>query len=287
MIIFYIKEVIKSIRSAKTSFILSLISTAIAVTLIMTSFLVYSSSKELKNKISKNLIINVFLQDSIKASDFDLLKYKIKNSSAVFSCYYISKEAAADNFIKETGEDFKKILDYNPLPASFSIVLKEEFLQDNQYMKFTESLKSLPGVEDVVYQSELMNKVAASLNSFNKYIIILTIVLLFVSIYVVYSTIRLILNLKMEEIETMKLVGAKLITIKLPIIINGVLIGALAGLLSYLCFMGIGAILKDDFFIISADLITKWQNMIILFSIGPVLGLLVSLFTLKKIRLKV
>jgi cell division transport system permease protein len=287
MIIFYIKEVLKSIRSAKTSFILSLISTAIAVTLIMASFLIYSSSKELKNKISKNLIINVFLQDSIKTSDFDLLKYKIKNSPAVFSVYYISKEAAAENFIKETGEDFKKILDYNPLPASFSIILKEEYLQDNQYMKFTESLKKLPGVEDVVYQSELMNKVAASLNSFNNYIIILTVVLLFVSIYVVYSTIRLILNLKMEEIETMKLVGAKLITIKLPIVMNGVLIGLLAGLMSYLCFIGIGAILKDDFFIISADLITKWQNMMMLFSIGPVLGLLVSLFTLKKIKLKV
>jgi len=287
MIIFYIKEVIKSIRSAKTSFVLSLLSTAIAVTLIMASFLIYTSSKEIKNKISKNLVINIFLQDSIKASDFDLLRYKIKNSPAVFSYNYISKESAANNFIKETGEDFKKILDYNPLPASFSIVLKEEYLHNNQYMKFTESFKKLPGVDDVVYQSELMNKVASSLSSFNNYIIIITLVLLFVSVYVVYSTIKLILNLKMEEIETMKLVGAKILTIKLPIILNGILIGLLAGCLSYLCFKGIGAILKDDFSIISADIINKWLNLVILFSIGPLLGFLVSIFTLKKIKLKV
>lgn len=285
MFYFYTKEIFKSIRRAKTSFLLSLLSMSIAVTLIMASYFIYLTSQSVKTDISKSLVVNVFLKDSVGANSISALEYKLKTNNAVNSFRFINKDEAARIFVKETGEDFKKVLDYNPLPASYNVILKEDFLNNNGYIEFIKEIKNLDGIEEVVYQKDLVNKTSIFLNSLNKTVIVLSIIILLISIYIIYSTIKLILNLRMEEIDTMKLVGAKIFTIKFPIIMNGILIGLLAGLISLGSFYGINYFLEKQAGFFSFKNLLTIRNVLILLSIGPLLGFLVSIFTLKKIKL--
>ena len=124
MIIFYFKEAFKSIFNAKASFILTLITLSIAVILIAASVGAIQLSEIFENKLKKNVKLTLFLQDSVKQNSVTFCKEELQSLKFTNGVTFISKEKAAENFIKETGEDFREILDYNPLPASFIIQLK-------------------------------------------------------------------------------------------------------------------------------------------------------------------
>ena len=128
MIIFWIKESFRLIGRAKSSFFLSLISMSISLTLIGGSVFSINFSNYLQNKLKRSVNINVFLNDTITKKEINNLKKKIKNEKFVYSVRYIDKKKAAELFIKDTGEDFRKLIDYNPLPASFAVSLKGKYV---------------------------------------------------------------------------------------------------------------------------------------------------------------
>ncbi len=287
MINFWLREAFKLISRAKSSFFLSLISTSIAVFLIAASLITIQLSNELQRKITTNVNINVFLKDSLKTSGISELKESLSKKKYISKILYIDKNQAAKNFIKETGEDFRNLLDYNPLPASFLITLKEGFVERDSMNKIVNSISKMNGVDEVVFPKEFIYKVLSWLNKIKKYIFIITVILFFISIYVVYSTMKLITKSKYEELETMKLVGAKLSTIKMPIILNGIIIGIISSFISLAAFY----ILIYNF-----SSLVEFQKLInidyqiyilLLLAIGPVISALICIFSLRKITLKV
>jgi len=287
MIFFWLKEAVKLIGRAKSSFFLSLISISISVFLIIASLISIQISNEFQQSIKKNVNINIFLKDSITVKQIELLQLQLDSKEYISTINFISKDEAARNFIKETGEDFRKLLDYNPLPASFQITLKDKYVEKDSLSKVVASLSNLTGVDDVVFQQEFVYGILSQIDKVKKYIFVITAVLFFIAVYIVYSTIKLIVKSKYEELETMKLVGAKLSTIKMPIVLNGIIIGILAGIISLVVFYSL--------FYYFGNLIElkKFYNfnggiyIIVALLIGPVIGSLVSLISLRKITLKI
>ena len=118
------------------------------------------------------------------------------------------------------------------------------------------------------------------------YIFIFALVIFFISLYIVYSTIQLVINSKYTELNTMKLVGAKLTTIKMPIILNGFFIGIFSSLIliiiGYLLIYFVSGYLPLRELFRSEDKIT----LIVLSLLGPIIGVAVSIVSLRKITLK-
>ena len=125
------------------------------------------------------------------------------------------------------------------------------------------------------------------LNNVKQYIFVITAALFLISLYIVYSTMQLIINSKYDELDTMKLVGAKISTIKLPIILNGVFIGIFAGLISLGVFYFL--FFYFDVFISSFGVKSffKPYYIAVVIGIGPLLSLLVSFISLRKVSLKI
>ncbi|MDR3667125.1 MAG: permease-like cell division protein FtsX [Ignavibacteriaceae bacterium] len=244
-------------------------------------------SADFQHDLKNNITINIFLKESINREQSVALENGIKKKNFINTVRYVSKEEASEKFIKETGEDFRRILDYNPLPASFSLTLKETFVEPDSLNKIIPALSKLDGVDEVVFQQEYVKKMLTYLTTFKKYLFIVTTILFLVSVYIVYSTVKLLTSIKMEEIETIKFVGAKLSTIKIPIILNGILIGFIASLISIFIFL------------LYITYIDKYINLLKIFNLrneyyfigvillGPFIGFIVSIFTLKKVTLKV
>lgn len=287
MILFILKESFKLISRAKFSFILSLISTTLSVLLIITSLLLITLSDQFESDLKKNVNINLFLTEPMNQQQVKELENKLKEKEYISSANYISKEKAAENFIKETGEDFRKILDYNPLPASFSIKINEAYLQVDTIKSIVSELRSINEVDEVVYQQEFVSKLLNEIEKFKNYIFIVTAALILISIYIVYSTLQLIIKSKYEELDTMKLVGAKISTIKMPIVLNGIYIGIIAG-------VGALGILSIIFYYLEIFVdIRSYFNLskelyigLVLF-IGPLIASMISWFSLRKISLKI
>ena len=119
MIVFYFREAFKSVSRAKASFFLTFLSLTVAIILVIGSAAIFRLSSSFENRLKNNVKVNVFIKDNVSDSEKESYKKELEEKRFISSVDYISKKEAAKEFVKQTGEDFSKILDYNPLPASF------------------------------------------------------------------------------------------------------------------------------------------------------------------------
>ena len=284
---FSFKEAFRLIGRAKSSFFLSLTSLIISVLLITASLALIQSTNVIQKQIKENVSINLFLKDGLSRDETNKIKNELEKKEYIKSLVYIDKDEAAEIFIKETGEDFRKLLDYNPLPASFTVSMKDKYVEKDSLDDIIASLSAIKGVDEIGMKDEFIYKLISTLNSFKKYIFIATGVILFLSIYIVYSTVKLIINSRFEELETMKLVGAKLITIKMPVILNSIIVGMLAGAISTGIFILFVSIFADYISTINFLGTSRYIYLSLLIFVGPFLGFAISIISLKRLSLKI
>ena len=287
MFFFYIAEALRSIKSAKSSFILTIVSLTISVLLILFSFITLQLSDYYSSSLKSNIKINIFLKETLNKNDQEKMLSELQGKIYSDSVEFISKDKAAEQFVQETGEDFRKILDYNPLPASFVVQISESYAISDSLDNIILDLSSFESVDEVVFKEGFIYKLLNYIDTVKVYIFLITLLVSMIAIYLVYATIRLIIHSRMIDFETMKLVGAKLSTIRIPVIFNGLIAGLVSGILSYLIFLFI----KKQLLIIEALRIMFTKNMfeylLIIFLTGPVLVFIVSIFTLRKVSLKI
>ena len=287
MIFFYFTEAFRSINSARTSFILSTVSLTISVLLILFSLITLKVSEFYTSSLKSNIKINLFLKDSVDESNNTDILAELQKKIYADTVEFISKEAAAEQFIEETGEDFRNILEYNPLPASFVLRVSEKYANADSLNFIIKDLSGFDWVEEVVFREGFIYRLINYINSFKIYLFGATIIVCLIALYLVYATVRLIIHSRMKEFETMKLVGAKLSTIKIPVILNGLMAGILSGLLSFLLF----SLFQNQ--INSIEALIKLMNsyrlefFLVIFVTGPLLVLIVSVFTLRKVSLRI
>ncbi len=287
MILFWLKESYKSVGRAKSSFILTLISLTLAVLLIEASIIALQLSGLFQKSLKSNININVFIKDPFDAKDIDKFEADLKSSKYVSAVSYVSKDEAARSFIKETGEDFRDILDYNPLPASFVVKLNTDAVTKDSLDVAVNSLSKFNWVDEVVFKNSFVYQLLSYLDTGKKYLFIVTGVLILIAVYLVYSTIKLITAGRMRELETMKLVGAKLSAIKLPIIFNGIVAGFIASLFALAIYYIVFTQLRQYYTLEQFILGNMYFYIITLIGIGPILSSLVTIYSLRKLTLKI
>jgi len=287
MILFWFKEALKLIARSKFSFLLALTSITLSVILVAISVFIIRFSNHFEDKLKSNIIISVFIKDNFAESDLEKIKSELTELSYLESSEYIDKEKAAEIFIKETGEDFRKILDYNPLPASFNLKLKSQYANRDSIKKVISNLSGFNWADEVIFRQDFYQKILSYIDRAKIYVFVLTGLIFLVSLYLVYSTVRLILNSKYSELETMKFVGAKLSTIKMPIILNSALTGLLAGLIALGIAWFLYVYVSELLIIINDVFPKKFEFIILLLALGPIIGILVTIVSLRKISLKI
>lgn len=285
---FILSEVIKIISRAKLHFIVNLISISISVFLFTLSFLIFYSSDAIDKYLQDNLSLSIFLKENLIDERIDEISEIIKSKNYTSKIEYISKERAYEIFLEETGEDFRKILDVNPLPASFNLFIKSEFVNKDSLTTIISDLSKVEGVAEVVSKMDFFERIFSLTARAKNYILLITLLMILISIYLVFSTNKLIINSNSEKYETMKLVGAKLSTIKMPIVLNNFLIGLIAGTISFALFYLIINFLQLNLQSILSYLGLDLKILIlVVFIAGPVFGVIISLISLSNITLKV
>lgn len=287
MIVFLFREAFKAVGRAKSSFTLTLISLTLAVILIEASIIVLQLSEVFQERLKQNITVSLFIKEPFKEENAAQYKNELNNLNYIKSSKYISKDEAADIFVKETGEDFRDILDYNPLPASFNINLNTDVIAKDSLDVIIKKLAELKWVDEVIFRDRLVYRLLSYLDSGKKYLFVITGILILVAVYLVFSTIKLITNNRMQELETMKLVGAKLSIIKFPIILNGLFTGITASAIACLVYYVVSLQLAQFQILENYIQLHKYYYLISLLIIGPVLSFLVTVFALRKVTLKI
>lgn len=288
MFIFALKESFKSIRRAKLSFVFSLLSVSVGLFLISLSLFFFFVSDIIEEKIIDSFKINAYLNESISSNDLFSLQNDISAKDFCKGIKYISKEKAKELFIKETGNDFSGIIEYNPLPASLIISLNQDFFNETSLKSIKSYFENIPFIDSFDFQHSMLLEAKSFIENSRVYFWSFTIILIIIAIYIVYSTMRLILDNKSDEIQTMKLVGASKSIIKLPILLSGLFLGIFADIILFLVYSLIYMIFKNELnSILLSNYYFVFTIAIITFTLGPLKGLVISWFSVRSISFRV
>jgi len=285
MFMYYLKEALSSLNRSKFSSFIITVSLCISITLITVSIFLILISGRIEDKLMSKIEINVFLNDSLTSAQTSVLKSKLTNLDHVGSVIFIDREEAAKIFEKETGEQFNHVLLSNPLPNSFKIGFNPSINKEKINNVVTQ-IRSLNGVDEIIYDYNQLLTILNIVNSGKFMIYILSILFTMISLFLIYSNNKFYLNSRAVHFNTMKLVGAKLSLIRMPMIIRGLLLGFIA---SIAC-----AIIGNVVIMTIKELFAEFRYIdnfyyfnFIIFALGLLLGGLGSGLFVKKVTLSI
>lgn len=234
--LFSLQTAIKNLGREKWINILTVLTIAVGL-LILGTFILITLNMDLTLKHwAKGFGIVVYLKENLGPDEENLLSEYFKKDTDVVEIKYISKNSALEE-LKQTFGTMTSILEgfeENPLPPSFELKLKREALDPVRIKQKTARIKQLDGVEDVQYGEKWLS----SLNTMTRGMKIITGLLgsvIFIAIaFATYSTIKIFFYRRIEEIETLKLLGATKTFIKLPLLLEGLFVGISGGIIGFL-----------------------------------------------------
>ena len=157
-------------------------------------------------------------------------------------------------------------------------------------MQNSEEIESLKGVSSVQYGEGLVEKLVGVFNAIEKITFIAAGALIVVTIFLIINTIKLTIFSRKREIGIMRLVGASNLRIKLPFVIEGIILGIIGAIIPILVVV-FGYSTMYDYFngVLFSPVIKLVKPMpfvmntsIIILIIGMVVGMLGSARAVRK-----
>ncbi len=233
--------------------------------------------------------VEVYLKDEVTVEQAEVMMNKIDGYHGVSDTAYRSKDEAL-KIMKERWGESGYLLDSlgeNPLPAS--ILISVEDIESAG--EISEKALKIDGVEDVQYFRDTVEKLTKVTNFLQIGALVVMVFLIIVSVVVVSNTIKLTVFARSKEIKIMKYVGATNWFIRGPFMVEGIVIGTFAalvstGLISLLYGRVVAAIGTQVIAIASCPLISvgymAWNMLVIFLALGISIGAWGSILSMRK-----
>ncbi len=203
-----------------------------AMMLILGLFLVISVNINLFTKSIKEDYdtVELYLEDGLTKNEVQEVTKQVEDIGGVSSVKYRSKAEAMKVMKKRWGKNGYLLdsLGENPLPASLLVEVTDLESADN----VNAEAKKIKGVESVRYYKQTVDRLAKVIHYIQVASILIMIFLFIISIVVVSNTIKLTVFARSREISIMKYIGATNWFIRGPFLLEGILIGVVAALVS-------------------------------------------------------
>jgi cell division transport system permease protein len=202
-------------------------------------------SKELERTVRENVRVQVFLKNHISETQRIQIEKRLSAQAFVLKknntpqLEFISKEEAAKQFIKETGEDFQKFLGENPLRDAFLVNIDERYHDSKSMEKIKADLEQMEGVFQVYYVESVIASINKNVARIGLILAGLAALLMAIVVILIHNTLRLALFSQRFLIRSMQLVGAKKWFIQGPFVGRAALHGFIAGIIASGLLLGV------------------------------------------------
>ncbi|GHU84755.1 cell division protein FtsX [Clostridia bacterium] len=196
--------------------------------LIGTAALFSVNMQSFVHEVEKKNEIVVFLEDDM-VKTVKLRLEKIKN---VAKLHFVSKKKALEmqfSKLDKGGELFNELSQSNPLPDSYTVSLHDV----NMMGKTVKKIEKIKGVQKVNAPSDVAKIITQMKDTVNYAGSIIVVFLLLVSLFIIATTIKMTIYDRRREINIMKFVGANNTFIRVPFVVEGVILGLLAAFLAH------------------------------------------------------
>lgn len=273
----------KKTKLGSYKFVSVLFSTTLSLFIVGLFGVIVIQAKTLTSIIRENIEIQIFLHTNITEENNKRIGELLKSKPYVLEkeegkmIHYISRDEAAATFLMDTGEDFTKFLDDNPLRDSYTFSVKEEFQTAEQIGEIVEEMESLDGVFEVTYMNDLVESINQNLMKVSMVLGAFILILIVTVIMLINNTIRLALYSQRFLIRSMQLVGATKGFIRKPFLTRSFGYGALAGVFASALLLGLIEYAKSN--VDGFNLLQNQQLLLLLFAGLIIFGAFLSLFS--------
>ena len=188
-------------------------------------YIVLSNFQYLVKSAETNVGLTVFFEDGTSEERIEEIRELVSRRAEVYRVEYISAEEAWEDYRnnKLSPELAETFGDDNPLEnsSSLTIYLNDVSMQDvlNRYVKGIEGVRKVNDASGIAESLTGLNSVIAVVSS------AIIIVLLMVATFLIGMTISTGVSVRKQEISIMKLIGASNYFIRIPYVVEGILIG--------------------------------------------------------------
>lgn len=226
-----------SMKRSKPSYFMSILGVALVLFILgLLGWIVINASK-LENYFKGSVQLHAFIREGSPQKDIDSLISFVSKKPYASRVEYITKDMARQKFIGDNNEDWNKVLDFNPLPASVDFYLKPQYVNKDSIGAIISDIGQVFVVSEVKYPDAVVNSLNSLVRKIELVLLVIAALLSLIAIVLIDNTIKLAMFSHRFIIKTMQMVGATRWFISKPFdrkaIING-LISALLAIASIL-----------------------------------------------------
>jgi cell division transport system permease protein len=221
-----------SAKRSQPSYFMSILGVSLVLFILGLLGWIVINANKLGQYFKENVEVRVYLRENISPKDSVTLVQYIANKPYVKEYEYVTKDLAKQKFVADGNDDWKNILDANPLPASIEFKLRNQYVQSDSLLAIKADLEQNIGVNDVQYPRSLVDNLNENVRKISLILLAIAITLCIVVIVLIDNTIKLAMFSNRFIIKTMQMVGATRGFIAKPMDVRAVVNGALAGLIA-------------------------------------------------------
>ena len=221
-----------SMKRSRPSYFMSILGVALVLFILgLLGWIVINASK-LENYFLGSVQLHAFIREGTPQKDIDSLRTFIYSRPYARDVEYITKEMARQRFIGDGNEDWNKVLDFNPLPASVDFYLLPQYVNRDSITRIIADVQQNFIVSEVKYPDAVVNSLNSLVRKIEIALLVVAAVLSLIAIILIDNTIKLAMFSHRFLIKTMQMVGATRWFISRPFdkkaIINGLTSALLA-----------------------------------------------------------
>jgi cell division transport system permease protein len=234
---YVLNEVLVGLWRNVTMTVAMIITMSVSLTMLGASVLLYMQVDQMKNFYYGEIEVSIFLREDVTDAQRTAINQAIDSNPLVDSKTYETREQAFEKFkvLWRDSPDFIKSVGPDSLPESFRVKLKDP----EQYKAFADQMQGQQGIQDIVDQRELLNKVFDIFNSIQVMALVVAAVMALAALLLVGNTIQVAAYSKRREVAVMKLVGASNWFIQAPFVLEAVVAGLIGSIIGFIAlFVG-------------------------------------------------
>lgn len=238
---YFVHEALRRLWVYKRTSMVAVGMIAIALMTLGTFLLISGNLNRAVDRWQGQSRMTVFLVRDASPAQVDAVRRFLEKAPPLAKFTYVSREAAYDKFRKHFSQLAPVLddLDQNPFPPSFEVELKQAAVNSPPFVKLLNELRAVDGVDDVQLDWQWVSRLRRIAGVLSIVGLVAGGVLAIAAAFTISNVIRLTMFLYREEIDIMRLVGAREATIRGPFLLEGIFQGMCGGVLAVLLLFGL------------------------------------------------
>lgn len=211
----------------------------ITITLIVVAFSMVISQNvdNFTRLVEKDVTIVAFIDNDADKDEIKEIRKKINNLDNIEKNSLKTKEEITKD-MRASSEVFDSIMknwdsEENPIQNTFQV----KVIDINTINETASEIKKIDGITLVKYGEGMIEQLIAAFEFIHKICIGAVIALILVTAFLISNTIKITINSRKTEIGIMRLIGASNLNIRIPFIIEGLILGLLGSIVPVFCLI--------------------------------------------------